>query len=419
MNSLATTKGSAIRQSAPFAAEGVPLRVLIVEDSETDTEVLVHHLKREGFEPVHKRVDTAKTLKDALKRSTWDIVVSDYEIPGFGALSALSIVRKASIDLPFIILSGAVGEETAVEAMRLGAQDFITKGNTARLVPAINRELGEAKLRAERRAERKRADRLARRLETEKMVVAGMKEIDQLKDHFVEAVTHELRTPMTPLKSAIELILDGDTENLTPQQTKLLEMMQRNVERLSSFSADILVLSRIHRGHQTLYPQIVSLRETGMPVVRLFRRKAEEKKISISVDIPSEICVFADAVALAQIVTNLLNNAIIHTREGTKMTISAQATDGNLVQVSVSDDGEGIPQESIGKVFDRFYQVNKKSGPGYRGIGLGLSVCKALIQKMGGDITVESQQGKGTTFRFTLLDESAAGLDHTGVSEVR
>jgi len=397
-----------------LTAEGVPLHVLIVEDSETDTELLLHHLKREGFKPVHTRVDTAETLKDALKRSTWDIVVSDYEIPGFDGLSALSIVRKASVDLPFIILSGAVGEEAAVEIMRLGAQDFITKGNTARLVPAINRELSKTKLRSERR----RANRLARRLETEKLVVARMKEIDQLKDHFVEAVTHELRTPMTPLMSAIELILDGDTKNLTPQQTKLLEMMQRNVKRLSSFSADIFLLSRIHRGYQTLYPQILSLRETGIPIVRLFKQKAEEKNISISVDIPSEIRVFADAVALTQIITNLLNNAIVHTREGTEMTIGAKAADGNLVQVFVSDDGEGIPQESIGNVFDRFYQVNRKSGPGYRGIGLGLSVCKALTQKMGGDITVESQQGKGTTFRFTLPDESAAGLEHTSVSEV-
>jgi PAS domain S-box-containing protein len=128
-----------------------PLRVLVVEDSQDDAALLERELRRGGYEPITKRVETAKDMSDELKRQEWDIVISDYVLPRFGGLEALNLLKRAGLDLPFIIISGKIGEDTAVEAMRAGAHDYIMKDRLTRLVPAIQRELQEAGVRRARK----------------------------------------------------------------------------------------------------------------------------------------------------------------------------------------------------------------------------------------------------------------------------
>ncbi|NLU11070.1 MAG: HD domain-containing protein [Tepidanaerobacter acetatoxydans] len=135
-----------------------PLRVLIVDDSEDDTLLLVRKLKRDGFNPTFERVDTPEAMEDALSKNTWDIILSDYNMPRFDAFAALDILKKSGIDIPFIIVSGAIGEETAVAAMKAGAHDYIMKDNLARLVAAIERELGEAQIRHKKRETEKQLE---------------------------------------------------------------------------------------------------------------------------------------------------------------------------------------------------------------------------------------------------------------------
>ncbi len=129
---------------------GIPLRVLIIEDSQDDCALLLHELRRGGYEPSYRRVDTAKALETALAEQEWDIVFGDYTMPRFSGTQALSIIRSRGLDTPFIFLSGTIGEDTAVAAMRAGAQDYITKGNLKRLIPAVERELREMEFRRER-----------------------------------------------------------------------------------------------------------------------------------------------------------------------------------------------------------------------------------------------------------------------------
>src|SRR5438093_9878418 len=126
-----------------------PLRVLLVEDSEDDASLLLHEIKRAGYEPVCKRVQTPDSMEQALEEQPWDIVIADYALPQFDALAALELVQGERLDLPFIIVSGAIGEEVAVAAMKAGAHDYVMKGNLARLAPAIQRELREAHARYE------------------------------------------------------------------------------------------------------------------------------------------------------------------------------------------------------------------------------------------------------------------------------
>ncbi len=130
------------------------LHVLIVEDSEDDARLIVRHLAKAGFDPVHERVETAKAMGDALEDKTWDVILCDYNLPGFGVPLALRVLKDAHLDLPLIVVSGVIGEEKAADLMRAGAHDLILKDNLSRLVPAIERELREAVERREhRRAE--------------------------------------------------------------------------------------------------------------------------------------------------------------------------------------------------------------------------------------------------------------------------
>jgi sigma-B regulation protein RsbU (phosphoserine phosphatase) len=129
----------------------IPLRVLIIEDSEFDARILVSTLKQGGYQPAFQRVETAETLRAALANEKWDIILSDYNMPSFSAPEALKIVQDSGLDLPFIIISGGIGEDVAVAAMKAGANDYLMKGNLARLAPAVERELREAAIRAARR----------------------------------------------------------------------------------------------------------------------------------------------------------------------------------------------------------------------------------------------------------------------------
>ena len=135
-----------------------PLRVLMVEDSEDDVLLMVRALKKGGYDPVYERVEDATAMRKALKKKTWDVILCDYQMPKFNGLAAIALLKKTGIDIPLIMVSGAIGEETAVECMKVGAQDYAMKGNLSRLVPAIERELKEA----ESRSKKKKAEEALR-----------------------------------------------------------------------------------------------------------------------------------------------------------------------------------------------------------------------------------------------------------------
>ena len=169
-----------------------PLKALIVEDNERDAAMLMRELNRGGYALESERVDTPEALNAALDRQAWDIVFSDYSMPRFSAPAALSLVRDRGFDLPFIIVSGTIGEDTAVEAMRAGANDFMPKGALARLLPAIDRELREARARAERKKMREQL------MISERMASVGM---------LSASVAHEINNPLAVIVANLEFAL--------------------------------------------------------------------------------------------------------------------------------------------------------------------------------------------------------------------
>jgi DNA-binding NtrC family response regulator len=172
---------------------GIPLSVLIVEDNERDAALLLRELKRGGYEVAHERVDTPEVMSAALERRTWDIVLSDYSMPRFSAPAALAMVKERGLDLPFIIVSGTVGEETAVASLRAGAHDFLVKGSLARLLPAIERELREAASRAERK-----------RIHEQLLISERMASVGTL----AAGVAHEINNPLAIVVGNLDVAME-------------------------------------------------------------------------------------------------------------------------------------------------------------------------------------------------------------------
>jgi signal transduction histidine kinase len=229
-----------------------------------------------------------------------------------------------------------------------------------------------------------------------------LERLERIKSRFIEAVAHELRTPVTPLKSVVEMFLDGMLGEVTPEQRKYFEMMERNIERLSHFISEITTLSKLESGEITIRPKRISILAAVHAGVELLKKKARKKNIIVSLGTQTELFVHADPDAVSTVVSNLVDNAIVHNPEGTTVIIATRLTGRNYVEVTVSDNGKGIPPENLTSIFDSFSLIGREHGPGYTSPGIGLSVCKSLVEKMGGKISVESVPGEGTTFAFVL-----------------
>lgn len=227
-----------------------------------------------------------------------------------------------------------------------------------------------------------------------------LKQLERARQEFVANVSHELRTPLSLIKGYVETLLDGAKDN--PEvAAKFLQTIDRNTERLKLLIEDLLTISELESGRVKLHLQSVALTGLVQKVLTDFKSPAQAKEVKLLSDIP-DVHVHADPDRLDQVVCNLVDNAIKYGRTGGTVTIQARALDGNRVEVCVQDDGPGIPAESLERVFERFYRVDKARSREQGGTGLGLSIVKHIVQSHGGQVWAQSEPGKGTAFYFTL-----------------
>jgi PAS domain S-box-containing protein len=180
---------------------GIPLKILLIEDSEGDAILSLRELKLGGYDPVHRRVETAEDMQAAITERPWDIVISDFIMPQFSGLAALELLKQSGLDIPFIIVSGKIGEDTAVEAMKAGAHDYILKGNLPRLVPAVERELREAETRTARRAAEEELKRHQEHLE--ELVDERTNELKRANEQLQQEIS-DRKTAEEALRKAIK-----------------------------------------------------------------------------------------------------------------------------------------------------------------------------------------------------------------------
>ena len=372
---------------------GVPILVLIVEDSEDDADLLLRELRRGGYEPTWERVDTPEAMAVAMSKRPWDIIISDYSMPRFSAPDALALALQRKVDVPFIIVSGTVGEEVAVEAMRAGAHDYILKGRLTRLLPAVARELRDSEVRrahvqsqVKLRETREQLDRATQQLlQAEKMTALG---------ELVAGVAHEVNNPLASIMGYTQLIL---MRELTADVRRRLETVFSEAERAGRIVRSLLTFARKQPPERKYLGLNGIIEKTLELKAYSLRRQKIEVEMATAPDLPMTMLDFQQ---IQQVLLNLLNNAeqaMSEAGRGENIRIRT-ARQGKLIEMRISDDGPGIPLDIQARIFEPFF-TTKKEG---KGTGLGLSLCYGIIQEHGGTIRVESAPGQGTTFVVEL-----------------
>lgn len=229
-----------------------------------------------------------------------------------------------------------------------------------------------------------------------------LKELNRVKSMFVSVVSHELRTPMTAIRVYVENMLDGLTGSLNTNQSRYLDRILFNVDRLTRLSTDLLDLSRIESGKVELRLERFLLDDILSDIVEGFRHSLNEKSITLDISsINEEIAIHADRDKIAQILTNFLSNAIKFTPVSGKIQILTKVQPDGYLHIHIADTGCGISPEELPKVFEKFFR-GESTPSGVRGAGLGLAIVKNLVELHGGTVGVESSVGQGSTFFFTV-----------------
>jgi len=232
-----------------------------------------------------------------------------------------------------------------------------------------------------------------------------LKQLERTREEFVANVSHELRTPLSLIKGYVETLLDGARGN--PEVTaRFLKIIERNTHRLDLLIQDLLTISALESGRVKLNLQPVALRPLVEKIFNDLKPPADSKKMALINQFP-ELTVTADASRLEQVFANLVDNAIKYGRAQGCVIIGGKKRDDGKIEIFTKDDGPGIPPESLDRIFERFYRVDKARSREQGGTGLGLSIVKHIVQAHGGEVWVKSEPGKGATFFFTLTGAKA------------
>lgn len=270
-----------------------------------------------------------------------------------------------------------------IRALKDGAEE-IEKGNFAK------------------RVEIKTRDELEDLGEGFNRMAQGLKRLQELRDEFVFIAAHELRSPVTVVRGYISLILEGDTGPISAQTRDFLEKVDSSQQRLAQLVNDLLEVARSEAGRITIDVSALDIREPVQASVEEVRPLADKKKISLHYEPPQELPqILADSGRIKEIMVNLISNAIKYSPEGASVTVRLELKDKEVI-THVADTGYGIPKDAQGKMFEKFYRVRTKDTMNIQGTGLGLFIVKQLVEKMNGKMWFESDEGKGTTFSFSL-----------------
>ena len=362
-----------------------PLRILFIEDSDSDVGLIVRHLANAGYNVDVSRVQTAEALRAAMASPEYDAIIADYHLPQFDAPAALTIVRESGHDIPFVVVSGAIGEERAAAMMKAGAHDYVMKSNLARLVPAVEREMRDARARQELR--RTEAER--QRLEQQFRQAQKMESIGRLAG----AVAHDFNNMLTVITGYAQMGLS----ELSPHDGlhDVFAQIEEAAKRAADLAGRLLAFSR---------PRPAVIRDFALnDVLRNFEKMlahvlGEQIQLDLSLDGNAGV-LRGDPGQIEQILMNLAVNARDAMPEGGRLSIETRwKPAANQIQLKVSDTGTGISPEVMAHIFEPFF-TTKAEG---KGTGLGLATVYGIVKQANGSIEATSEPGRGATFTLLL-----------------
>lgn len=374
------------------------VNVLAIDDDPGDLAILKHHLSRVAdlSIEVHDFVRPKQALA-SLERMDYDVVLLDYQLGDTCGLEVFEEMRLRGFDLPTILITNQGDEEVAVTSMHAGIADYLPKD------VASPRSLRRSILNALDKYALLRS--LAEHREDLERTVVDLRARNEEIQNFYHSLSHELKTPLTSIREFVAIVLDGLQGPLTADQRESLERSKGSCDHMVRCIDDILDASRMETGKLTLcarHQPILRVAEAAMASLRL---EARERGIELREEFDD--CrqqAWFDENRIRQVLANLIGNALKFTERGGEVVVRTHLhpADPETLLVSVRDTGRGIPAQEQGRIFDRLYQTAEGDAALRGGLGLGLNLCQELVRLHGGEISVESETGKGSEFTFSL-----------------
>ena len=371
-----------------------PLRILVVEDNPGDIRLVQETLRQDQRWPFE--LVSEGRLSDGLSRLSkerFDLVLLDLGLPDAHGISTFQDVQRDAPAIPVVVLTGSDDQETAVQAIQEGAQDYLVKGRLDgdRLWRAIRYGI-----------ERKKAEETTRIAYERLGQIEMLKVENQFKLKLISEATHELNTPLTPLKIQLHMLKSGGLGPLNEQQEKAVAILDRNLDRLRALMSDLLDVARLQNGHFTVQHEPVELAALLREALETYEALAARDGIRLELDMPGHVTVSGDKNRLTQVVVNFVSNAFKFTPAGGRIRVQLELG-GEQATVRVSDTGPGLSQRQLENLFIPFSQVHDKAKFPVLGSGLGLYICKGILEQHHGRAWAESPgPGKGATFCFAL-----------------
>jgi signal transduction histidine kinase len=383
--------------SAPQLEKAVALRVLVVEDNAADCELILRVLRKGGFEVTSNVARSPEEFRKALGLVCPDIVLADFNLGMWSGMEALEILRAEELDVPLILVSGAIGDQNAVEYIKQGATDYVLKDALARLPAAVRRAIHERNLR-----EKKRFADQQLQIKVEELARSN-RDLEQ----FAYVASHDLQEPLRMVAAYTQLLAEKYRGKLDAQADKYIHYAVDGSVRMQTLIQDLLAFSRAGR------------EETGFQLAdcrQIVQQSLDNLQVAIKESGAKVICnelptLLVNPGQLKQVFQNLIGNAIkFRGAEAPVILIGAERVNNEWV-FSVSDNGIGIAADHLDVIFAIFQRLHTRTE--YEGNGIGLAICKKIIERHGGRIFAWSEPGSGSTFTFTLPIREQGPPDET------
>ena len=385
------------------------MNILVVDDDEMVRYVLTEKLHEYGFSSI--AADNGQSAVELFSGGLFDAVLLDLKMPGMDGIETLTELRKLDPHIPVIMVTAFGDIATAVEAIKLGAYDFVEKPpHISRIILTLRRAVEKAALEREVRV-------LGKDIEEStalKQAYEKLMELGQMKSTFLSSVSHELRTPLTSIIGYAEISrnklvkLISGSNACGPETARELSQIEDNLGvvvsesgKLAGLIENILDLTAMEAGTAEWRWEPLSLQEVienaAMAISPAFKEKKLEFVVTIEDDLP---LIKGDRYRISQVVNQLLSNAAAFTDRG-RVTCSAKRVD-NRILLAVADTGRGITTSRLGMIFEKFSQIGDTLTDKPKGVGIGLPICRLIVGYHGGKISVESEPGKGSLFSILL-----------------
>jgi signal transduction histidine kinase len=322
---------------------------------------------------------------DFLNKFPVDLVTLDLKMPGFTGINVLEKVKQHDPDIEAIIITGYGSLDTAIEGLRLGAFDYISKPFD------VNHILSLVRRGIERRGAKTK--------------------LRQVRSDFLSNVSHELRTPLSVVVGFVYLLLNQVIGKLSEEQQKVLETVYRNSEELLELIDNVLWMTSLSSGDTSPILEKFDAREIVDEAVKRYQRTIGEKNLRLIIDIPEGgASIISDRSKVERIFQNIFNNAVKFTSVGEIRVKARVSADRGILDLEVSDTGIGIEKSKMDSVFEPFQQVDNSIHRSFSGLGLGLTVARRMAELIGGAIQVKSEPGLGTTVLMRFPSKAAASV---------